>query len=1531
MAEDYNNYRFESQSKTSRDFVLANGDVISVINAGKTVARPSARKRSLYLSVGGTITARTTGEFIAPRTGSSANLSVFRPFSGMPAVSNDTRFLVQRVGASSNFTLNIGSSLNAGDIGTFSGMAVRGASGYFSDAAGLNRESDRRPAFLQGASNGVPVQTKSPVDAGVSGSDPASAVASVLGGGLDGIGIGSGAGGSAGPAKTGTTRGPKRNIVLSASDMENIKTYQLGGETVVEGVSGDYAVSGSYYNGSVTVNTGYHTAVEKNYYYVPGIVGGDGDVVIDDGGSDGDYHFGWIGIQPVRPGYGWIEPWRPGIIIDIPVWPGDFEIVEDYGIQLTEGRVDFDGSDISKIELEYSAKVSFMVDTTNAASFTIYRSVLGEDGSCSLTAIQTSSLVLNRETGYYEVTTKGLLLDAGEYYISIESTGPAPEDGSSYSVSINDEVTEYFTEGDNSDDWTDLKTAGEFGEVADLGTLDEYSFDVLCDWVGYGDSVDYAGFTLDSAARLSFSIDADDAVKFTIYQLIKDKNGTYSLKALQTTTLSYDSEMEDYEAITKGLLLQAGTYYISVQSTNAAQGGSAYYNIYLDDENSDFFTGGDNSDDWTDMKTAGADGEVGNVGTLDECSFEVLSDWVGYGDSIDYAGFTLDNAAKLSFMIDATGAAKFTIYRLVQDKNGKYSLKALQATSLSYDKEFEEYEATTKALLLEAGQYYISVQSTNADQGGSAEYNVYLNDEDTEFFTEGNNGDDWTDLTTEGDFGEVGDIGLVFDGCFELAYDWVGFGDAVDYMHFSLDSAAKLSFMVDASDVVKFSLCQLVQDKNGTYSLKELQSTTLTWDREMEYYEAVTKALQLARGDYYICVKSTNADQGGSAYYSVCVNPEKSEFYPVDDSDSWSDLAELGPDGSVGDLGWIDEYSEELYSDWTGCDAADYAKISLYNGAKVSFNLDADAAAKFAIYRLVLGKNGKYSLETLQTTSLAWDKQSGTYGATTKGLLLEAGDYYVSMQGTDASKGGASYTLSLNNGESVFFTEGDNYDDWTDLKTEGASGAVGYVGFLGDYIEDLTSGWVGFGDAVDYAGFTLDTAGEVSFSLDATDAATFTIYKLVQAKNGTYSLTALQTSALKLDKASGLYVATTKGLLLDAGDYYFAVPSTNAPQGGGAYYNVNLNTPECTFFTDGYNDDDWTDLKTEGESGEVGYAGALDEYTSELVSDWVGYGDAVDYMGFYLFSAAEVSFSLDATDAATFTIYQLVQAANGTYSLKTLQTTALTWDKQAGKYVATTKGLLLEGGDYYFAMQSTNAPQGGNAYYNVNLNTPACTFFTEGENWDDWTDLKESGDYGEVGDVGIVDEYTSELTSGWVGFGDAVDYMRFTTFNDAKLSFFLDATGEATFTVYQLVQARNGTYSLKTLQTTALAWDKAAGQYAATTKALELEAGEYYFSLQSTNAAQGGSAYYNLSLNTAGSEFFETEDEYEYDISMREPQGDEDGIWYCEYPATCKILPYDPIPVDAVASTCEGSASGLVDSSLTGTEQQQTAASGLLA
>ena len=1360
-------------------------------------------------------------------------------------------------------------------------------------------------------------------------------------------------GGDAAPAVSSPKKTVRRNLTISADDMANCRTYQVGYDIETgdrasgSGSAHSVTYNGKTYNTSLPADGGGY-CISPSTGYNPARPGIGEVIVIDDPG---------YGI-PERPigGWGWI-PERPiggWIIVDPVPYPfddydfEDYDIFEDYGIDLSSDWTEYTDSDFSKIDLAYDSKLSFSVSATNAATFTIYQCVEDGNGGYTLKAVQTTALVYDKASGTYVATTQAALLAAGEYCLYVQSDKPAQDGGpaDSYKFELNREDSDMFVDGDNSDDWTDLRTEGEFGEVAYAGTVDEYCFDGFSDWVGFGDESDYARFTLDSTAKLSFTIDSTDAAKFTIYKLVQDKNGTYSLKALQTTLLSYDKEFEEYAANTKSLLLEAGEYYFSVQSTNAAQGGSAYYNVYLNDEDdaTAFFTEGDNSDDWTDRKTEGALGQVGDVGVIDENSFDICTNWVGYGDEFDYAKFTLNNAAKLSFSIDADGAAKFTIYKLVQDKNGTYSLKALQTTSLSFDKEFEFYEATTKSLLLEAGEYYFSVQSSDAAKGGSAHYDIYLNQDEeaggSEFFTDGNNSDDWTDLKTEGEYGSVAYLGVVDESRFDLVSDWVGFGDGIDYAGFTLDTAANLSFTVDADGAAKFTIYQLIHDKSGTYSLKALQTTSLSYDREYELYEATTKSLFLAKGDYYISVQSSDAAKGKGVWYNVYLNPDDTTFFTADDSsDDWSDLETLGPDGSVGDLGFVDEFSTELTSGWVGGREADYAKISLWNAANVSFLVNGDNAAKFTIYRLVQGKNGKYSLDVLQTTSLTVNTQTGEYDAATKALLLEAGEYYVSVQSSDPSHG-VGYSISLNGDGSTFFTEGWNYDDWTDLKTAGALGEVCFVGTVDEYGADLVSDWVGFGDEIDYMGFTLDSAASLRFTLDATDAATFTVYSLVKTKSGMYKLNPLQTTALTLNKSTGDYEAVTKALLLGAGDYYFSVQSANAAQGGNAYYNVSVDPSDCIFYTQGNNYDDWTNLKTEGGSGMVGYAGAIDEYTSELVDDWVGFGDAVDYMGFTLFNAAKLGFSVSADAAATFSVYRLLQDKSGAFSLKALQTTSLSLNKSTGEYDALTKGLLLEAGEYYFSVQSVNADRGGGAAYRIALDAAGSQFYTECDNSDDWTDLEANGMCGEVGNIGIVDEYSGELVSGWVGFGDEVDYAGFSLYDDADLSFSVEADGAATFTVYRLVESLNGTYKLKTLQTTALAFDKQLQKYTADTKALSLDADDYYFSIRSDNAAQGGGAYYTLRLNEAGSTFYpdDTWDDENWGAIEYKPEpicGGDTGtpvewVWTCAYPACDVPATVEPVagtPVDDVLAnadtfaTANNESAGLAVSDLNGNKQ----------
>ena len=271
-------------------------------------------------------------------------------------------------------------------------------------------------------------------------------------------------------------------------------------------------------------------------------------------------------------------------------------------------------------------------------------------------------------------------------------------------------------------------------------------------FVGFGDEADYLKITLDSAAKLSFTVSATDAAKFVIYRLIEgtDKKGnpTYTLKAVQTTSLV---KKYSFTASTKSILLESDVYYISMQSTNAKKAGSAYYSVKLCQDNGRtvFYSDGDSGDNnWLyDKKTKGLNLAVTDADGITMKPGEILIDdsapsgedaagwnnFVGFGDDTDFAKLNLSGTATVSFMIRATDAAKFIIYRVVEgvDRKGNptYTLKAVQTAALKRKKGETDYTATTRAIQLQAAEnwtYCIAMQSTNAKKGGSAYYNVTL-------------------------------------------------------------------------------------------------------------------------------------------------------------------------------------------------------------------------------------------------------------------------------------------------------------------------------------------------------------------------------------------------------------------------------------------------------------------------------------------------------------------------------------------------------------------------------------------------------------------------------------------------------------------------------------------------------------------------------------------------------------------------------------------------------------------------------------
>ena len=545
----------------------------------------------------------------------------------------------------------------------------------------------------------------------------------------------------------------------------------------------------------------------------------------------------------------------------------------------------------------FNGKITLINGAGETASLSVGGSAKlnGEDFSLSLTG---GALVLNRGKAGKQLKISASVADADDGSNNwVTKTGKklnkAIDNYGEDLLSIDPEMDSYTLQIDEK-------------KVANGG----WEYD---NYVGFGDFADFRGFVLPSGvSKLSFRITATDTVNFAIYKLagtldenFRDEKNKLTFKVVQSVSLTKKTG-DRYEAVTKPIMLEAlepedfyqqARYYIAVQSLNADKGGSAYYRVELEDPA--FFSMTDDGNNWTDMKKNGGDSEeFGELGMVFQDNVDdplVASDdansqtrgWVGYGDKIDYFRFWLEEAANICFDIDSTDAVKFTVYSLTGSA-GKYSLKTLQTTTLKCDD--GEYMGITRPLLLKSGFYYFSVESTNANKGGNAYYNVYAG-EDTKFFHE-RDYNHWKDLKEEG--AESGYLDHIEDPITQDTWyvmeDWVGFGDEIDYFEFQITTDAEISFSLSATDATKFTIWSL-NGSPGKYSLKSLQATTLKKTAGGgddptgapgvapdgsplggDTYAATTKELKLTAGTYYFSMESTNANKGGDANYGVYVN-----------------------------------------------------------------------------------------------------------------------------------------------------------------------------------------------------------------------------------------------------------------------------------------------------------------------------------------------------------------------------------------------------------------------------------------------------------------------------------------------------------------------------------------------------------------------------------------------------------------------------------------------------------------------------------
>lgn len=244
--------------------------------------------------------------------------------------------------------------------------------------------------------------------------------------------------------------------------------------------------------------------------------------------------------------------------------------------------------------------------------------------------------------------------------------------------------------------------------------------------------------------------------------------------------------------------------------------------------------------------------------------------------------------------------------------------------------------------------------------------------------------------------------------------NFVGFDDSIDYARITLSSSAYLRFELKTKDAAEFTVWK--KDNGG--KLSKITTTELTSKNE---FTATTKAQFFeANGkyEYYISMECPDATEGRGKwlYYNIEISKDSLFF----------DSADNGKNNVLYDKKEKSFYSEDEnhhfvlttisagtnnvklddneignsgYNNFVGYDdVADYAIVRLKEPGDLSFTIAATGEATFAVYKKVLDKKGKETLDTIQTTKLGLAKDTRTIEKTTDVLVnLEPGDYFISM------------------------------------------------------------------------------------------------------------------------------------------------------------------------------------------------------------------------------------------------------------------------------------------------------------------------------------------------------------------------------------------------------------------------------------------------------------------------------------------------------------------------------------------------------
>ena len=389
--------------------------------------------------------------------------------------------------------------------------------------------------------------------------------------------------------------------------------------------------------------------------------------------------------------------------------------------------------------------------------------------------------------------------------------------------------------------------------------------------------------------------------------------------------------------------------------------------------------------------------------------------------------------------------------------------------------------------------------------------------------------------------------------------------------------------------------------------------------------------------------------------------------------------------------------------------------------------------------------------------------------------------YYIAVRPEGIShQQGASYTVGVTRSGGGQNPGGED-DDWTTAPRLVVPGSRQKVDM--DLVED---GFIGGGDEIDFRRVTFEKDGTYTIKLDdLRGSAKLTLYRVT---GGGIVEVASVTGGRRQD-------GVLRNLDIGAGEYVLSVePGASGAPGTG--YEVEI---EGVGHSGSGNNADDTWLNAPAITVAPDAAGSIDADLIE--NDWVGYDDLIDCRKLDIADAGVYRFTLDDLDGdAKLTLYTL---KNG--RLKKLKTAS----GKAGRD-GVIRELLLDAGTYYVAVEASGRTKKGGTDYDVEI---IGSTFTKG-------DVTNN-------DFSSADELPSGgVARGWVGFGDASDYYRFSLDRSGFHDFALAAEkGGATLTIYREIGGKMKV--VRKIQ---------AGKAVAD---LELDRGTYYLQVQSGDKGKG--------------------------------------------------------------------------------------------